>query len=294
MKNSALDQVKDLVALRQGRTDHKLRSGKARKHDGSKKHSMVRSRVARSMSQHVAECTSEPLRHIVVSRFVSLIDTNRSSARGRSCRVHSAWWEIPLSRETDPRNLSRSSRDIIHGYVAGISSEFHSRSDPASCTSPSLRSAKRRIPPSRIHHADRGIGPTWVVPVLRKQSARRADASLCPTIRYIPAQPAIFGKFTDFPDFRSARHNGAIGLWIRRPPFSPFAAYFWPSDGTLNEHPRIEWAVLWPSLNLFSMSNVFICKAEWQMDGSWVRPPNRYLLAALRENSISSNRDWLI
>ncbi|TGZ37487.1 Uncharacterized protein DBV15_04644 [Temnothorax longispinosus] len=28
----------------------------------------------------------------------------------------------------------------------------------------------RRIPPSRIHQADRGVGPTWVVLVLRKQS----------------------------------------------------------------------------------------------------------------------------
>ncbi|EZA47068.1 hypothetical protein X777_16743 [Ooceraea biroi] len=90
---------------------------------------------------------------------------------------------------------------------------FLSRSDPALRTSPPLRSAKRRIPPSRIHHADRGVGPTWVVPVLRKQSARRVSTHLSVQRSGIimPARKAAVGKFTDFTDFRSARHNSAIG-----------------------------------------------------------------------------------
>jgi len=68
--------------------------------------------------------------------------------------------------------------------MCASNTEFRDRSAPALRTSPPLRSAKRRIPPSRIHQADRGVGPTWVVPVLRKQSVRSARAYvLSPVLR---------------------------------------------------------------------------------------------------------------
>jgi len=189
MKNSALDQVKDLVASRQGRTDHKLRW--ERQGSATDPRNTPCSTIPRR-SQRVAECARVKfcahLRRTVARHIVSRTNTraytctNRSSACGRSI-VRSAWRDSAAGKGSTRARDSSRSRDII-GYVCGISSEFHSRSDPVLCTSPSLRRAKRRIPPSRIHHADRGIGPTWVVPVLRKQSARRADASLCSTIRY--------------------------------------------------------------------------------------------------------------
>ncbi|KYN40376.1 hypothetical protein ALC56_05321 [Trachymyrmex septentrionalis] len=67
------------------------------------------------------------------------------------------------------------------------------RSAPALRTSPPLRlgeakdSAKSDLGSTGIHHADRGVGPTWVVPVLRKQSVRSARAYVSgPTSRPRP------------------------------------------------------------------------------------------------------------
>lgn len=70
-----------------------------------------------------------------------------------------------------------------HNPMRASNTEFRGRSAPALRTSPPLRSAKRRIPPSRIHQADRGVGPTWVVPVLRKQSVRSTRAYVPPPVR---------------------------------------------------------------------------------------------------------------
>ncbi|KYQ53472.1 hypothetical protein ALC60_07395 [Trachymyrmex zeteki] len=78
--------------------------------------------------------------------------------------------------------LDHPHRLLVAGAWATLFQGAHLRSAPALRTSPPLRSTKRRIPPSRIHHADRGVGPTWVVPVLRKQSVRSPRAYVPPPV----------------------------------------------------------------------------------------------------------------
>ncbi|KYN08567.1 hypothetical protein ALC62_00423 [Cyphomyrmex costatus] len=85
--------------------------------------------------------------------------------------------------------LDHPHRLLVAGAWATLFQGAHLRPCLTYTTSPPLRSAKRRIPPSRIHHADRGVGPTWVVPVLRKQSTALSGGRTNAGVRRRPFTP---------------------------------------------------------------------------------------------------------
>ncbi|KYN14045.1 hypothetical protein ALC57_13629 [Trachymyrmex cornetzi] len=101
----------------------------------------------------------------------------------------------------------------------GAHREFCGRSAPALRTSPPLRlgeakdSAKSDLGSTGIHHADRGVGPTWVVPVLRKQSFKphrnlnlRIYAIMCVWIYYLDE---TLGKNSGFIYLGTTARRGA-------------------------------------------------------------------------------------